>query len=148
METSQIILLIAVIIFIQAAVWFFLIRWMKARTQSLIQKMRERCCQESKGIVLGPQPGLYRGADAVFGNVRGNGVICLTESRLLFQKLTGQNIEIDRSEITDAAVEEWFKGKPSCATGGRHLVVKTKSGNRIGFLVRDAEKWVQAIQSH
>lgn len=63
----------------------------------------------------------------------------------LFEKLTGQKIKVIRSEIVNVTIEEWFKGKPSFCKGGKHLVIKTMDGNRIGFLVSDAELWVNKI---
>lgn len=32
-------------------------------------------------------------------------------------------------------------------TGGKHLVIKTKDGNRIGFLLQDAEIWTEKIRA-
>lgn len=90
-------------------------------------------------------PALYRGADARFGNVKGNGVICLTEDALIFEKITGEKMILDRRDIVEASVADVFKGKPSLATGGRHLVLRMKDGNRIGFLVRNAAFWTAKI---
>ncbi len=66
---------------------------------------------------------------------------------LLFEKLTGRKIMVSRAEITDATAERWFKGKPSFAAGGKHLVINTRDGNRGGFLVGDAEMRVHEIMS-
>lgn len=114
---------------------------------SLIETMSRQCRIANDNVVIEPTSALFRGSDAKFGNIKGNGVICLTEDNLLFDKLTGQKIKISRAEIIDATVEEWFKGKPSLATGGKHLVIKTLDGKRVGFLVRDAEMWVNRIMS-
>ena len=70
---------------------------------------------------------------------------CLTKKRLLFEKLTGQRIDINRYGIATATKEDWFRGKPSFATGGTHLVVTTTDGVRTGFLMRDADRWVRAL---
>lgn len=109
--------------------------------------MSRQCRAAHARVVIGPASALFRGSDAKFGSIKGNGIICLTDDNLLFEKITGQKIKISRAEITDATVEEWFKGKPSFATGGKHVVIKTRDGNRIGFLVRDAEMWVNKIKS-
>ena len=109
--------------------------------------MYEHSRRENIRFIIEPQSGLYRGSDAQFGNVKGNGVICLTEHDLLFEKLTGQRIEISRNEIVGATFEDVFRGKPSTAAGGKHLVIKTRDGNRIGFLLKSAELWAEKIQS-
>ncbi len=141
----NIIALIAGILLFQLLIWFLVLRWIKKKTGGLMTKMSRQFRAVNSGVVIGPTPALYRGADAKFGNVKGNGVMCLTDDSLFFEKLTGQKIKVSRSEIANAAVEEWFKGKPSFGTGGKHLVIKTLDGNRIGFLVRDAELWVNKI---
>ena len=50
------------------------------------------------------------------------------------------------NEIMDATVENTFKGKLSIATGGRHLVIRTKDGNRIGFLLKNAALWSERLK--
>lgn len=145
MNTMKIIALITGLLLIQLLVWFLVLRWIRKKTRGLINRMSEECGTAKDRVVIGPTSALYRGSDAKFGNIKGNGVICLTEDSLLFEKLTGQKIKISRAEIAGATVEDWFKGKPSFATGGKHLVIKTRDGNRIGFLVRDAEMWVNRI---
>ncbi|MCU0580048.1 MAG: hypothetical protein MUF69_10985 [Desulfobacterota bacterium] len=145
MNAPQIILLIVAIFVVQAGIWFLMSRWLSKKTGALKNKLIEQYRQANTKFIIEPQSALYRGADVRFGNVKGNGVICLTEKALLFEKITGQKIEIPRAEITGADVEKSFKGQTSLATGGRHLVVKTKEGNRIGFLLKNAEEWVRKI---
>ena len=57
--------------------------------------MVEHYGMANERFIIEPKSALYRGADARFGNVKGNGVVCLTEKRLCFEKLTVQRIEID-----------------------------------------------------
>ncbi|MFZ1985968.1 MAG: hypothetical protein WAU91_16235, partial [Desulfatitalea sp.] len=139
------VLLVAGIFLIQAMVWIAVFRWVKMKTEALKSHISAQASGGTEGFVIGPKSALFRGSDARFGNVKGNGVICLTENRLLFEKLTGQRIELNRAEIVSTTVEKSFKGKLSFGTGGRHLVITTKDGNRIGFLVRDAETWSEKI---
>ena len=145
MNAQQIILLIVAIFVVQAGIWFLMSRWLLKKTEVLKKKLIEQNRQTKQEFVRGPESALYRGDDGRFGNVKGNGVIGLTGKKLLFEKITGQRIEIDRAEIEEASVEKTFKGKTSLATGGRHLVIRTKEGNRIGFLLKDAEEWAQKI---
>jgi hypothetical protein len=147
MNTRQIVFLIVGIFVVQAFMWFIIGRWVKMKAEALKSKMIVQCCRSSEKLIIEPKSALYRGADARFGNIKGNGVICLTENTLFFEKLTGQTIALNRAEIVEATVEESFKGKVSFASGGRHLVIRTMDGNRIGFLLRDAEEWSQKINS-
>jgi hypothetical protein len=147
MNTSQIILLVAAIFLIQALIWFVVFRWVKMKTEALKSKMIAQCNRMSERTVIGPKSAIYRGADARFGNIKGNGIICLTENALFFEKLTGQKIDIARADIAKVTVETSFKGKTSFATGGKHLVIKTRDGNRIGFLLKGAEEWSAIFNS-
>jgi len=127
--------------------WFILFRWMKIKIERLKFKIMEENKKTNEKIILEPQSALFRGSDASFGNIKGNGVICLTSKSLSFEKLIGQKININRADIVKATVEDSFKGKTSFATGGRHLVIKTKNGNRIGFLIKEAEEWCAKINN-
>ena len=147
MNTTEIILLVTVILAINALIWITIIYWLKRRIEVIKNKMREEHDSGDGKFIIEPISALYRGADMHFGNVKGNGVICLTEKRLIFNKVTGQKIEIKRAEIKEAIVEESFKGKSSFATRGKHLIIKTMDGNRVGFLLRDAEAWSRKIMT-
>ena len=147
MTTSQIILLIIGILVLNVSIWFAISRWINRRIEIIKSKLLEEYCSGPVGFIIEPKSAIYRGADTRFGNIKGNGVICLTEKSLIFNKITGQKIEIHQEEIKDAIVEESFKGMISLATGGKHLVIKTKDGNRVGFLVRDAEVWSEKIRA-
>lgn len=147
MTTAQVLLLIGGILLVQALIWSIIFRWIRFKTKLIIRAMEGRLRREDRRVVIRPQPSLYRGSYAQFGNIKGNGVICLTEDSLIFEKLTGQEITINRADIVDATVENSFRGKPSFASGGRHLVVHTGVGNRIAFLMKNAEFWAATLKS-
>jgi hypothetical protein len=147
MNAQQIILVIVGIFVAQALLWFVLSLWLKKKTEALKGKLAEQQKRAKEKFLIEPQSALYRGADATFGNVKGNGVICLTGKGLVFEKITGQRIELARGDMAEARVEKSFKGKTSTGTGGRHLVINAKDGNRIGFLIKNAEDWAQKINA-
>ncbi|MFZ5562589.1 MAG: hypothetical protein ACOZBW_00945 [Thermodesulfobacteriota bacterium] len=147
MSAAQIIYLVCGILLIQAVVWAFIFRWIRGKSAEVKGDMEKVLGSAEGKILIGPESAVYRGADKRFGNIRGNGVICLTANKIIFKKLVGRDIEIDRSDIAGATVEDWFKGKTSFATGAKHLVIKTQDGNRIGFLIKDAPKWARAVLS-
>lgn len=95
-------------------IWIMMFLWMKKKIGRLVKEFYERTNKAGDEIVLSPQSCLYRGSDSQFGNIRGNGIICITKKRLMFEKLTGQRIEIDRSQI----VKPLWK---SASRGKRHL---------------------------
>jgi hypothetical protein len=146
MMTITIIMLIGGIVLGQAFFWLAIFWWTRRKSQRLALEMTKEFRRSNEAIIIGPTSGLYRGSTAGFGKVKGNGVICLTKNKLIFEKLTGQKIEIDRSEIEDAEVKASFRGKSSFATGGKHLVIRTRDGGLTGFLLKDAEQWARRIK--
>ena len=138
----------AVAIGIVLLVWSALLWWVKQKSERLINQFYVRIREAGEEIEIRPQSCLYRGSENHFSNVRGNGIICLTNNRLMFEKLTGQRIEIDRTKIAKATLEEQFRGETTFATRGDHLVVETTDSNRIGFLVRDAGLWIEKLATH
>lgn len=144
MNTPQVVFLIVGGLLTSALMWFAILYELKKSLNNIKNEMHKQC---NSRFIIEPKSALYRGSDKHFGNIKCNGVICLTENSLIFKKTTGQQIEIKRAEITEAKVEECFKGKFSFGTGSKHLVVKTKDGNRVGFLVRDANIWAEKAKA-
>jgi hypothetical protein len=139
MPSILIYLVIAGVVAVVVCIWAVLLLIVRRKSSKLATEFRESARQAVENLIIDPQSCVYRGADREFGNVKGNGVIALTNKRIMFRKLTGQQIEIDRSQITKVSIENTFKWETAFATGASHLVVETNDGNRIGFLVKNAE---------
>lgn len=133
--------ILVVIVLSQILVWALLLGWLRSRLRRIAARMSDECRRTSEAIVIPPQSASYAGATARFGNVRGNGVICLTERRISFEKVTGQRIDIARNEIQRASVESSFRGRLARGTGALFLVLHMHDGNQVGFLVEDASRW-------
>lgn len=145
MTPTEVILLIAGIFLVQGVIWLMILTWLKHKTRLLAQDMLEQCRIEGKRIIMEPQAALFRGSDSEFGNIKCNGVLCLTDSNLMFEKVVGQRIEIGRDEIAGASVQDTFKGKTYVGIGRKHLVLRTRNNNRIGFLMKNAKEWVERL---
>lgn len=145
MPSIPIYLVIAGVVAVVVCIWTVLLLVVRHKFRKLATEFRERVRQAGENLIIDPQSCVYRGADREFGNVKGNGVIALTNRRIMFRKLTGQQIEIDCSQISKVSVENTFKGETAFATGASHLVVETNDGNRIGFLVKNAENWIEKL---
>jgi len=91
----------------------------------------------------GPERGVYRGASAGYGKVKGLGVIALTDRALVFRKLWGARIEIPRDAITGTRSDRWFLR--SYAGGRTHVIVVLRDGAEVGFFVNDCEAWLKAL---
>lgn len=92
--------------------------------------------------LAGPENALYRSGSGPYPKVKGNGVLVLTEQRLVFRILIGRSIDIPLGEITGVREAKTFQGNWS---GGRqHLIVQTGAGE-VGFFVEDNAAWIAAI---
>lgn len=96
----------------------------------------------SAAVVLGPESAVYQGTTGDYPRVKGNGLLALTTDRLVFRKLLGKGIDVERARITGVRVAKSFNRS---VVGGRvHLVVATPSGE-LGFIVTDTDEWVRAL---
>ncbi len=136
--TPSLIAFLGILVICVSAGAFF---WMRRKLTQISKELLVLAKQSGELIQIQPQSAIFRGADRDFGNVKGNGVILLTDKRILFKKLTGQEMFLERGHITRVASDDNFKGETSLAAGGRHLIVTTKDGNRIGFLVKHVDNW-------
>ncbi|MEZ4427083.1 MAG: hypothetical protein R3A51_05230 [Nannocystaceae bacterium] len=144
MSVEQIILLVAGILGANLVLWIVIIAWVRRATRARAATLRAELDGSGERLVLGPEPAIYRGATAGRTKVKGNGIIALTDRRLLFDKLIGDRVEVSRAEIVGVRVDRWFLRS---ARGGKlHLIVKLQSGEEVGYIVRDHEAWVAALQ--
>jgi len=98
---------------------------------------------EHETILIPLSKGVYRGSTAPgYPNVKNNGRMALTRSRLVFLTLTGKTVEIPLSTITGLAQSPSFKG--SIAGGWVHLIVRTSDGE-TGFYTSDNAVWLRAL---
>jgi hypothetical protein len=142
-----IIIAVAGLLLIQATLWILRIRKMHKNTQVLALKLRDECRAAGKKMLIGPQLALYRSIGSTISDVQDNGIICLTDRDVIFEKLTGQRTDISRDDIEEVTIEDAPADRTAKATGGQFLVIKTKDDNRIGFIMRDADRWVEHFKS-
>jgi hypothetical protein len=145
MTPVQVVLLVAGILAFQALIWIpalILIRRKTATQQVDLTREIERSRQR---LIRGPEPALYRGASAEYPKGKGNGVVALTDRRLLFRKLIGKGVEVHVSDIAAVREDTWFLR--SYRSGRPHVIVKTRSGAELGFIVARHGEWMEAIRS-
>jgi hypothetical protein len=147
MTMVYIIIAVAGLLLIQAAVWVLRIRKMHKNTQLLARKLRDECRAAGKKMLAGPQLALHRSIGSTISDMRDNGIICLTDRDVMFEQLTGQRTDISRADIAEVTIEDTPLDRAAKATGGQFMVIKTKDDNRIGFIMRDAGKWLEHFKS-
>jgi hypothetical protein len=143
MSPLEIVLLVLGILGAQAILWVLILLLLKRKTESETISMRDRLAGTGEALVRDPESALYRGASSRFSKVKGNGIIALTDRRLIFRKLFGSEIEVARAEIVGLREDKWFL-RAYC--GRMHLILQLVDGTEIGFTVRDHAAWRAALQ--
>ena len=96
-----------------------------------------------EAIVLGPQAAVYRGSSCGLPRVKGNGVMALTEARLVFVFLTGGRLELPLSTLTGVRDDVWFLRSYH---GGRPHVIAQREDGEVGFIVTAHDDWMHALR--
>jgi hypothetical protein len=120
------------------------VAWLQRRSRSLKESLSIELASSGETIRRGPESALYRGGTAGFSKIKGNGVLVLTDRRLLCQKLVGGRVEVPLVAIAGVREATWFLRS---ATGGhQHLVVQLHDGSEVGFFVSDHPAWIAALR--
>ena len=137
-----VVLLVLGILAVQVLIWIPIIVWFRRRSRRVAAELATEL--QSETVVRPPEKGNYRGSTAPgYPVVKNNGLIALTQRRLVFRTLTGKAIEIPVDAITGVREAAVFKGS---VVGGRtHLIVETAAGE-IGFYVPDNAGWTAALR--
>src|SRR5438552_2314547 len=84
----MIVLLVLGILGLQVLLWVPLVLWMRKKSARLLEALREELAAGGERAIRGPEPAFYGGASGVgYPEVKGNGVIVLTDRRLAFRRL-------------------------------------------------------------
>jgi hypothetical protein len=143
-NSEQIVLLIAVaigvVVLINLAIWIPIRRRLRAQPAQL----RAELAAAGDQVVLGPEPGIYRGGTATgYPKSGGNGTIALTDRRLAIRRAVGGPIDVPIAQIATARRDRWFRS--GARMGQVHVIVGLRSGGELGFYVRDADQWLAAL---
>ncbi len=141
----EIVLLLVGILAAQLLFWIPFILWMRGKSARLVESLRDEVAAAGEAMVEGPSPGIYRGGSGRFSRVRGNGIVALTDRRLIFAKLIGQRVEVPLNEISEIREDRWFLG--SARGGSLHLILKTSEGE-VGFMMRDQSAYRASMERH
>jgi hypothetical protein len=119
--------------------------WLRRLAEAAQAELEARCPGEK--VVLRDGANFFGLDSAALGQVRGNGLLVLTDRKLLFRRaVPGRWIEIPLEKVRGVGNPRRFLGK-GCLS--RLLVVRftNEEGgeNSVGWAVRDAEKWADRI---
>jgi len=115
------------------------------RLKVIAGEMESELAASGERVIVAPEPAVYRGATSGYGHVKGNGIVALTDQRLVFRKVVGEAVEIPVDQIAGVRTEKWFL---RAYGGGRPVVVlTTRSGVEVGFVFSDVEAWTTRLRA-
>lgn len=118
----------------------FFMSWKKRKILNALQHMK----LSGTTFLIGPEIGSYRGATSVYGKVKCDGIIALTETSLVFLPYIGKKKEIALHGIRGIEVVKTFLGQ---YRAGIPVLVLHHEQCDIGFFVQDTAAWLTAIRN-
>ena len=141
----QIGVLIVAIVVPQVLLLVLATRWVKQRSAQLVGALNAELAAKGELATRPPEPGLYRGASGARSRVKGNGVIVLTQRRVVFRKIFGADVEVPLADLVGVREDKWFL---RAYTGGRlHMILQLKGGDEVGFIVTDHADWMALLRA-
>lgn len=112
--------------------------WKKRKIAGLFRQMK----LSGETFLINPEFASFRGATAKYGRVKCDGVIGLTNDKIIFIPFIGSKTEIPLKEIRDVSEEKKFLGH---YRAGITVLVLHGQEAEIGFYVKDNMKWQNTI---
>lgn len=117
--------------------------WIRRRRRVIASRLESEMADET--TIRSPEPGNYRGATIDgYPIVNNDGMIALSDKRLIFHTLTGKVIEVPVTDITGVREAKVFK--TTRTVGRQYLIIETGSGD-IGFFVGDNAAWIASLST-
>ncbi len=142
MTPNQVVLLVLGILGAQAAMWTPIVLWTRARNRALVATLAAEFAASGEAVVIAPEPALYGGATESYPKAGGNVVVALTARRLVLRRLGGEDITVDRDDITGAREQASFRTNRRSRSW---VVLTTRAGAELGLIVRDPPVWLSAL---
>ncbi|MGB3340380.1 MAG: hypothetical protein WBB37_02740 [bacterium] len=112
--------------------------WKKRKIAGLFRQMK----LSGEVFIITPEFASFRGATSTYGRVKCDGVIGLTDRKVVFMPLVGKKMEIALESMKDVTEEKNFLGS---YRAGMSFLVLHDSNLDIGFFVKDNIKWQNAL---
>ena len=112
--------------------------WKKRKIASLFKEMK----LSGKTFIITPEFASFRGATNTYGRIKCDGIIGLTDRKIIFIPLVGKKIEIVLNSINNITEEKNFLGN---VRAGMSFLVLHGADLEIGFYVKDNLKWQNTL---
>ena len=113
--------------------------WKRKKVEHIFREMK----LSGETFILDPEVASFRGATAKYGRIKCDGVIGLTNEKIIFVPFVSKKFFIPTNEITDINESKKFLGH--YRAGISVLVLHSKEAD-IGFFVKNILRWQNAIR--
>lgn len=113
--------------------------WKRKKVEHIFREMK----LSGEAFILGPEVASFRGATAKYGRIKCDGVIGLTNEKIIFVPFVSKKFFIPTNEIKDVSESKKFLGH--YRAGISVLVLHSKEAD-IGFFVKNVLRWQNAIR--
>ena len=139
-----VILVLAAVMAAIVAVSVFILRRVGDRAERRADVLRGEVERLGEEWVIPLAGAVYRGGAHPAGRSKGHGVLGLTDRRVVFLPIAGEQLSVPRVRIAGARLEE-RAAATSPAAHRHHLVLRLDDDSEVGFLVDDAREWAERV---
>jgi hypothetical protein len=143
------VLVVAGIMAVTVAVAMLFMQRSAARAQAAADQLRDEVAAAGEEWDIPLAGAVYQGGGSPAGRNKGHGVLGLTDRRVVFLPIAGEQLSVPRVRIIDARLEERRRDAAAAtvaAAGHRHrLVLALDDETQLGFLVDEPAMWEQAL---
>lgn len=145
MGAMDVVLLVLGILAVVASVLMLALIPISRRLKTIAGEMERELAASGERVIVAPEQAVYRGATSGYGRVKGNGIVALTDQRVVFRKVIGDPVEIHVDQIAGVRTEKWFLR--AYGSGQPVVVLTTRSGVEVGFIFADPVAWTARLRA-
>ena len=138
-----VVLVLAAVMAAIVAVSVFILRRVGERAEGRADDLRAEVERLGEEWVIPLAGAVYRGGAYPAGRNKGHGVLGLTDRRVVFLPIAGEQLSVPRVRIAGARLEE--RRRDVAGAHRHHLVLRLDDDSEAGFLVDDAGEWQSAL---
>lgn len=146
-----VILVLAVVMAATIVIALFVLRKVGDSAERRADVLRAEVASRGEEWEIPLAGALYQGGRYQSTRTKGHGVLGLTDRRVLFLPIAGEQLSVPRWRIAGARLEERRRdavAATAAAVGHRHhLILTLDDDTSLGFLIDDAGEWQHALAS-
>lgn len=130
---------------VQALIWIPIVVWLERRGRWATAATRERVEHSGEPMLIEAQTVEYchLGLQKI-GIQRTRASVAITRQRVIVTPHFGSGDDIPLKEIAEVKGNKWFRS--FYRNGQTFVILKLRDGREVGFLTRDAQRWIRTLR--